>query len=180
MLEAVLWTGQGHEGDWRVKRNSYLTWISCFFVFILQLALWYANQSMHNPNGHWLWDLCNAATGLKWRFMVQQVGIWCLPWVCGYRCSSWPAGFLLSEFALSHPELFYGQNCLEVCISENCYLVWCGCSDLSLSFLQNAWPTHAVHLCRDLGYCSSVVQIIPSRNFLVLVTYCRVLYFACA
>ncbi|KAG0504748.1 hypothetical protein M758_N021500 [Ceratodon purpureus] len=29
-------------------------------------------------------------------------------------CSSWPAGLLLSEFVLSHPELFYGQNCVEV------------------------------------------------------------------
>ncbi|XP_024367176.1 uncharacterized protein [Physcomitrium patens] len=29
-------------------------------------------------------------------------------------CSDWPAGLLLSEFVLSHPELFFGQKCLEI------------------------------------------------------------------
>lgn len=32
----------------------------------------------------------------------------------GTGCSTWPAGLLLSEFVLSHPELFFGKNCLEV------------------------------------------------------------------
>ena len=69
--------------------------------------------------------------------------------VYGYRCSSWPAGLLLSEFVLSHPELFYGQNCVEVCISKCLRCVW-GVW-ICLNFPSDCFAIHAVHLCRDSG-----------------------------